>query len=304
MHLSGWRLHVLRVGCLAAVVGICTVGMIQGAEANDPECREVREFSGESYWLWQGYLGVENVVDEGLALKGRLSNDPGICFQVLRSEVDMPFAQTRGYKLAVLEWFKRLSPDPRQGETDADGLTARQNLKALTGQHFALRQEWTQWWVANNDYLLWSDASGHLIVDEKAKLAQAPIAEEIGEISATQYWFWQARNWLKDIREDGAFIRGQGWTEHGYQKFRIPKGALTDRAAKEEGYKEAVKGYILGGVALPELKDAALEEFMARLRELTGESFQKREEWVEWWTEHKDRLVLSTDGQRLVAEAR
>jgi len=304
MHISVWRLHILQVGCLAAVVGICIVGVVQGAEANDIECREVREFSGVNYWFWQGYLGVADVIDNGVALTGRLSHEPGICFQVLRSELHEPFVRTRGYKLAVLEWFKRLPIEPEQWETDPAGRTAQQHLRILTRQDFSSREQWTRWWVENNDYLLWSDAAGHLIVDEKAKLAKSPIAEEIGEITATQYWFWQARDWLKDTREDGAFIRGQGWTEHGYQKFRIPKGALTDRTAKEEGYKEAVKGYILGGVALPELKDAALEQFMARLRDLTGESYQKREEWVEWWNEHKDHLVLSTDGQRLVAEAR
>lgn len=294
---------VLRVIGIVALLEICFAGIGARAAVNDRECQTVRELSGVNYWLWEGYGGVEDVVDDGVMLTGRVSSTPDICFRVARLALEEPLARTHGYKLAIMEWFKRLPREPAKWETDPESHTARQHLKILTAQDFPSQEQWTKWWEENNDYLLWSDAAGHLIIDEEAKRAQTPVLEP-GEIPATQYWFWQARDWLKDIHEDGAFIRGQGWTEHGYQKFRIPKGALTDRAAKEEGYKEAVRGYILGGVTLPELKGAALEKFMVRLRDLTGESFQKREEWVEWWNEHKDRLVLSADGQRLVAEAR
>lgn len=301
--MSAYPRDVLRTTCIVALLEICFAGIGARAEVNDSECQTVREFSGVNYWLWEGYTGVEDVVDDSVMLTGRVSSDPDICFRVARLALEEPLARTYGYKLAIMEWFKRLPREPVKLETDHEGRTARQHLKILTGQDFPSQEQWTEWWMENNEYLLWSDAAGHLIIDEEAKRAQTPVLEP-GEITATQYWFWQARDWLKDTREDGAFIRGQGWTEHGYQKFRIPKGALTDRAAKAEGYKEAVRGYILSGVALPELKDAALEKFMARLRDLTGESFQKREEWVEWWNESKDRLVLSADGRRLVAEAR
>ncbi len=303
MTMSAYPQDVLRVVGIVALLEMCFAGIGANAEVNDRECQTVREFSGVNYWLWEGYVGVEDVIDDGVMLTGRVSSDLGICFRVSRLALKNPLARTQGYKLAVMEWFKRLPKQAEQWETDPESRIARQHLEILTGQDFPSQEQWTEWWEENNDYLLWSDAVGHLIIDEEAKLAQTPVVEA-GEITATQYWFWQARNWLKDIREDGVFIRGQGWTEHGYQKFRISKGALRDRTAKEEGYKEAVRGYILGGVALPELKGAALEQFMARLRDLTGESFQKREEWVEWWNEHKDRLVLSTDGRRLVAEAR
>lgn len=301
--MSAYLRDVLRVIGIVALLEICFAGIGARAEVNGSECQTVRELSGVNYWLWEGYVGAEDVVDDGVTLTGRVSSDPDICFRVSRLALEEPLARTHGYKLAVMEWFKQLPREAERWETDPEGYTARQHLKILTGQDFASQEQWTKWWMENNEYLLWSDAVGHLIIDEEAKRAQTPVLEP-GEITATQYWFWQARDWLKDIREEDAFIRGQGWTEHGYQKFRISKGALTDRTAKEAGYKEAVKGYILGGVALPELKDAALEKFMARLRDLTGESFQKREEWMEWWNEHKDRLVLSTDGQRLVAEAR
>jgi hypothetical protein len=302
MPIRTW--NILLLHCWAVIVMQLGFGSTTLATADDTTCREVRESSGVNYWFWQGYQGVEDMIDEGPAVTGHLSPDPGICLRVLRSELHEPSARTQGYKLAVLEWFKRLPMALEQWETDPEGFTARQHLRALTGQDFSSRQQWTEWWAENNEYLFWSDTVGRLIVDEKGKLARTPVTEKVGGITATHYWFLQAREWLKDVRDDGEFISGQGWTEHGYIKFRVPKSVLRDRAAKEEGYKEAVKGYIVGGVALPGLKDETAEKFIVRLRELTGEEFLGREEWVQWWEENKDSLVLSEDGQRLIVGAR
>lgn len=294
---------LLRSGCAVIVVGL-GVGCATMPTANAAACREVRNSSGVNYWFWQGYSGVEDTIEEGLAVTGHLSTDPSVCLRVLRSELNEPSARTQGYKLAVLEWFKRLPVNLEQPPHDADDLTARQHLRALTGQEFSSREQWTHWWVDNNDYLRWSDTAGRLVVDEEAKRARAPIAEAVQEITPTYYWYLQARDWLKEVHEAGESISGQAWTEHGYTKFRVAKSVLSDRAAKEQGYKDAVRAYIVTDAASPTVTGAAAEKFMTRLRELTDENFREREEWLQWWTENADRLALSEDGQRLVVRLR
>jgi hypothetical protein len=48
------------------------------------------------------------------------------------------------------------------------------------------------------------------------------------------------------------------------------------------------------------VRGAAVE----RLKLLTGEKFDRPEQWLRWWVRNRDGLVLSGDGKRLIVESR
>lgn len=282
------------------IVGLVALPLIARAGDSVGVCRETRRLTAEDYWFLEAYSGVTDLKDAAQERLGRLASDPAICFTVPLTDLNQPAERTRGYKKAIQEWFKWLSGDPKDPEVDRQQKRGREQFKSITGNEFPTRQDWTKWWVENHLYLVWSDKEQRLVVDLNAKRNKRPITETLDELSALDYWFYDGMGWLTVDEEQGDMLRVRTWnTEHTSWAI-VRKTALNDRKAKEQGYREAVRNLILDRVALPEIKDEALEQLMARLRDLTGEKFTEREAWLEWWRKNQNRLVLSKGAKRLV----
>jgi hypothetical protein len=267
-------------------------------------CKERNQFSAHEYWFWQGYLGVEKILEKGDALQGRLSSDPTVCFEVKLRDLGDPAAHALGSKMAIEEWFNRIPLDPKAWDSDPEVAFARKRLKEITGLSFESREALKNWWVANQDYLIWSNEESRLVVSEQAKAARSPVLDVFEDIEASEYWFLAARDWISKARKEGEFLLAEAWyPPHGSKRVRVKLGSLDDRRAKEKGMQLAVRNLILDGISLPELGDEGRQEILRRLRKLTGLNFKESKEWIEWWEKNQDKLVLSKDEKHLVVNA-
>jgi len=277
---------------------------LSSASRTNDDCREQRNFNGEEFWFWEAHTGVENIQDRDNYRFGRLVNDPGICFRVPLASIAEPIARTVGYKRATAELHGMVYV--KQADWNQPALhVLRAKITKLTGQDFSSFSQFQTWWFENNDYLIWSEAEGHLIVDEAAKRTKNPIAplHPIQEINAERYWFFEGMGWLRQTGEDSEYIEGTAWTGDKEQKVRIQKVYLTDRAAKQRGYLEAVKTIIQDRLSLKELGITGERELINRLQVITGKKLEDRQSWIQWWTVNRSSLVLSQDGQRLIQQS-
>jgi hypothetical protein len=284
---------------------VFVTGTIQFLSAQD-RCADIEQFTPDKYWLWEGYLGVQDVSDSGGERRGRLVNEPRKCFRVPLDQLQDPIARIRGYKQAVVEWVHWLSDDAKAWDKDSRTLAARQKLKALTGHDFSSKRELKSWWDENNDYLVWSDDAGHLVVDEEAKKGGKPIAplNPVQEITAEMYWFYQGMGWVRESVIEDEHIRGRAWTGDRNIKFQTQTSKLGDRTNKEMGYSRALRKIIEERLPVPELGESGFRQLAQRLQALTGQNFQDRQSWIRWWNANQSRLVLSGDGEQLVVRPR
>ena len=294
----------LRAAFLSAPISLLAAGMVCSSHPDGPPCREERQFSGSQYWFWEGYLGVTDVTDIDSERKGRLSNDPAICFRVPLTELDDHLARTRGYKESIVQWLERLPQEA--GEWGKDAQPARQKIRVLTGRDFSSLAEFQRWWEENNDYLLWSENAKQMVVDEQAKRTEVAIAplESVYDITPERYWLFEGMGWLGNITENGDHLMARAWSGDREISVRVMKAALADRESKEKGYRSAVMDIIENRLMLTELGDESLKSLLPRLRELTGENFADRQSWIDWWNINKDSLVLSENGRHLVVRRR
>ena len=298
----------MTVRLYGTILGLLTglaLSVVSGGEARAMEqCSEVRELDAESYWFWEAYAGVTQLVEQGTDLVGRLANSPDICFRVSREGLDQGDVRTRGYREAVEAWFDWIPIDESEWEAGGQIAEARKHVKALLGRDFESRSSLTQWWAENHEFLRWSGREGHLVVDEDAKRRGAPVAESFLDLTAEEFWRLEAKAKSRDaeleLEERAGSLVGESSDPHGGYRFRVPKEALNDRAAKQRGYISAVRDAIEDGLALPEAGPESQRIFMERLSRLTDRSFDTREDWLSWWERNKDRLVLAEDGQILV----
>lgn len=292
--------------CLAvSLAALLSVGMSWSAEGADKRCDQERQFSGTDYWFWQGYQGITDVRDQGNERLGRMAKDPSICFRAPLAEINDWMQRLRGYKGALKEGLKLLFQN--RDQWDAPEVVAmRKRVAILTGHDFASFPEFQKWWLENNDYVVWSDAENHLVVDEAAKAAKTPIAtlDPVYDIAADEYWFYEGHGWLKDVKDEGGYLRATAWAGDREKKIQVPQFLLAERAAKRKGYLQAVETIVEHTLTLRELGEPGAQELMQRLRAITAESFQDRQSWITWWNANKKNLVLSGDGQRLIAGPR
>lgn len=260
-------------------------------------CREERVFDGEQYWFHEAYWGVGGLVDTASERRGYLVSDPSICFRVQRSRLRDTGARTLGYKRAVAEWFNWLP----QGNEAADTHEVRKawlKIKSLLGIQFQSLLSLQRWWLENENYLVWSGAKKRLIIDEKAKrhkTAIFPLNPE-RDITAEEYWYYQGMEFLRDVRQEGEYVRARAWTGHHEMNVRVSRAALDDRTSREMGYRRVIQTRI---EHLVQFGARSLENVMRRLTELTGQPLREPGEWAIWWQKNKDNLVLSEDGKRL-----
>jgi hypothetical protein len=287
--------------CLGAI-SASGAAVSAGMSSAQPKCQETRSFTAERYWFWHAYLGVTAVVDNDAVRRGRLVFKPSICFQVDRESLEDELARTHGYKEAFQEWLKRIPGDSAQWpEDNEEAMVARRPLQNIAGREFAAPRDVKQWWIENHDYLVWSGEAGHLVVDESAKRDKTPVAKQVPEVSAIEYWSFAASGALRDSFEKDGFLYMTAWIPpEGEQEFRTKKSGLADRHAKLAGFRHALAVLVLDGVAIKQIRGPALEKRMERLRDLTALPFQNREQWISWFERNKNNLELSADGTHLI----
>lgn len=266
------------------------------------DCLEIRVLDSTEYWFWDGYFGVTELTDIETERIGRLALDPNVCFRVALSGLDDIGIRTRGYRLAVAELLKWVNDDRGDPLASSNSAVAKEQLKELTGLEHGTDDEWVAWWTANRDFVWWSEDQERLEIDEDAKRAGIPLHDEVQVLSAEEYWFYEGRGWLTRVREIGDYVRGSVLMPPQLYNFQALAADLENRVAKQTGYVRAVQNLIFDGMLMPELQGVSLESIVARLTELTGEEFEEREAWVEWWELNHERLQLSADGNSLVVQ--
>lgn len=295
----------LKICCLIALIFVLdSSGYLTPAYSDDDGCTEEKEVTAEEYWFWEGFSGIREVSQTATRRQGRLEYPPQVCVSAQVKGLDDPLQRTRGYTRALNELFKWIPEDPEEWDKEEQWIRARKRIQILIGHDFRSLKEWARWWEDNGDFLIWSEDMNRLVVDEAAKIARRPaVAPEARyKLSAQRYWFYEAMGWFRDVREENGTVFGEAWTGDGVIKFRLLASDLESRDSKEAGYRDAVRKRIER--YLPTLTGEGLDELMVKLRELTGEPFQKRGEWMRWWNENSERLVLSSDGQRLIVKGR
>jgi hypothetical protein len=124
--------------------------------------------------------------------------------------------------------------------------------------------------------------------------------DKIGELTANDYWFLEGRGWLSDVSEQQGYIYVTVWRPPiGISRNRIRKNLLDDRQSKSEGYQYAVANIITNAMSVTTLSLTEISELSERLHNLTGLSFRRREEWINWFKKNKHRLRLTKNGDRL-----
>jgi hypothetical protein len=273
------------------------------ATATTAPCREERQFTASDYWFWHAYLGVEQT-SRGGVVRGHLKLDPGVCFTIAESELAKSVEHSFGVKRAVAEWLIRLTRD-RDRWTSDEAMFSRRPIERLIGREFGSYAELRRWWEQNRDYLVWSDAAGHLVIDEEAKRTKTPIASltPVQAISAETYWFYQGMGWVRTQTVEGNDLKADTWTGDHVRTIRVPKADVDVPATKLAGYRHAVEDIIVNRLTIPGIGDESRERLINRLKVLTDQAFSDTKSWTTWWNANRDRLRLSPDGQRLIAAA-
>ena len=263
-------------------------------------CREVRNLDATQYWFWDAYFGVVDIEDFPYDRWGRLAIEPTVCLRIRLAALDDAGHRTAGYRQAVPELLKWVAEGEPDGFPDPDSSLARQHLERITGRKFDTRRQWIDWWSENQPFVLWSEDSGHLEVVEDAREAGESLGNDSLVLDAEGYWFYAGRGWLSERSSGDDFLFGSVRVPpHGYS-FRVPLSELSDRSAKERGYRRALENLVVDGLMHPELGGASLDSVIKQMSALTGQSFVERSDWIRWWTLYRTRLVLSADGQHLI----
>lgn len=260
-----------------------------------PPCREVRSLDAMQYWFWDAYFGHVDVHDFTHERWGRLGVDPSICFRIALVVVENTELKTAGYRQAVSELLQWVVDDP---DDDAER-TVRQ-LERITGESFDTRAEWISWWEQSEPFVMWSPSEERLVVMTEAQEAGESVHANALRLDAEEYWFYAARGWISDAEPVGEYVFGEVLIPpHGYN-FRVAAAELQDSSAKERGYRRALDNLFVDGVLLPDVGAGSLERLMERIASLTDQTHASRDEWISWWNENRDRLVLAPDGERLI----
>jgi hypothetical protein len=268
------------------------------------ECIDIRILDATQYWFWSGYFGVTELTDLGNERIGRVVVDPNICFRVLRVGLDDPSAKTRGYRLAVEELLKWVTDEPPVQGEDSNSSMARERLTEITGQRFRDVEGWVSWWNANRDFLWWSQSDERLVVDMEARRAGTPLLDDVLVLSSEEYWFYEARGWMRNAQVAGDHVHGAVLMPPQLYNFRVRAEELEDADAKRAGYKRAVRSLIFDGLLSPELQGTDQDSVIALLFNLTGQRFGNRNAWIHWWERNHLSLQLTPGGDRLAVQQR
>ena len=297
----------------AASAVLCLGLAFVPAVARGQVCRSVQKLSAEQYWKLVLVTGVAGEGDEGEIRRGHHEGAPETCFEVPRRRLDSVDARTTGYVEGLTSFLDALPLDPAHWRPLPEALTYLQKASRITGIAFVPASataadveaggiRFQEWLVANRGKLVWSGEAGKLIVDVEA--ASEMDEAEAEEIDAATYWAYEGLGVVSKAKDGHGERRGRYDLPLHSGRFRVSLAALEDREVRSEGYRVATEQlvvYLASETAGP----AALRGVaMARLKQVTSETFDTPDEWLLWWVRNRDGLVLSSDGRRLLTESR
>ena len=285
-------------------------------------CTTTTEIPVEAYWAAELYPGVEQVKDEASERRGFFSpGAQGRCFRVLLAELADPDQRVRGYEQAIAEMGSYLGSGDPTAFRPLDKLKApalRQfdpafnwpRVRAILDRDFPTVEAFRTWFEENKDYLYWSDEKHALVPDEAAKAAGRPrIEADLVQLDPGEYWFLQGVGNVVGAHEEDGLLRAECTWPQGARRSRcsIPKDQLSDRKAREAGYRRAAQYLVESfdpGPDRPPLPPEFAKALSDRLDALTQAGLSSAAAWRRWWNENKGRLELAPDGTHLVAGGR
>jgi hypothetical protein len=243
----------------------------------------------------------------------------GRCFRVSLADLADPDRRVRGYEQAIAEMGSYLGSGDPTAFRPLDKLKApalRQfdpafnwpRVRAILDRDFPTVEAFRTWFEENKDYLYWSDEKHALVLDEAARAAGQPRIE-VGavQLDSEVYWFLQGVGNVVGATRRAVSARECTGPAVPAQPVLIPKDQLSDRKAREAGYRRAVE-YLVGtfdtGPDRPPLPPQFASAVSDRLNALTQAGLSSAAAWRRWWNENKDRLQLPPDGTHLVAGGR
>jgi hypothetical protein len=129
-----------------------------------------------------------------------------------------------------------------------------------------------------------------------------PPCREVRSLDAMQYWFWDAYFGHVDVHD----FTHERWGRLGADPtvcFRIALVVVDDPQMRTAGYRQAVSELLQW---VPENRDELDDNARRALRQLeriTGEDFEVRSEWVDWWQQSEPFVTWSAEDERLVVVA-
>jgi hypothetical protein len=213
----------------------------------------------------------------------------------------------------LFSFLRSLPLDPAQWKDSPESLSYLQKASRVTGVAFVPPgatpadvegggRAFQKWMRDNRAKLTWSAEAGKLIVDPEA----GPGLEraEAEEIDATTYWTYDALGVLSEVKDGPLERRGRYDLPANDGHFRVRLAGLDDREARFAGYRDAVEQLVFGLADQTTMDGSVRGAAVERLKLLTGEKFDRPEQWLRWWVRNRDGLVLSGDGKRLIVESR
>ena len=178
-------------------------------------------------------------------------------------------ARLRGLKLAAGDFI-----DVLNGERER---RAREFLESVTGKRFATKAEWENFF-SGNPPPPWT-------------MNRASAQEWIGLIGLYGQTEPYRTRYVEKLRE------ATGLTYSTPEEF-IPWLENPENTRQDE-WRRARD--LLGDLQGTDPR-YGLDHAMSVLRMITGQSFGSSENWIEWWQAKRTRLILSTDGAKLVVD--
>jgi hypothetical protein len=114
-----------------------------------------------------------------------------------------------------------------------------------------------------------------------------------------QYWFWEAYFGHVDVHD----FTHERWGRLGIDPsicFRIAKVVVENEELRTAGYRQAVNELLQWISEDPATTDEEGRRAEQQLEKITGERFDSRAEWTEWWERSEPYVTWSDDEQRLV----
>ena len=265
-----------------------------------PPIEEPLPLTAEGYWLYEAYAGITGQVEENGYLTGYIALILPQRFRVPLEGLNDVGSRTRGYRKAVETWYSVLKTTRASPQAEQRRIQARHRLAELTGQDLDEPSAWGRWIGDNLEYLRWSGREGVLVIDDAAKASGKPVLQRYSEITAVDYWYYQTRGELHDVREIDEYTVSKFLVHPDHiLKVRVSTEEIKSREAKLEGYIRALNEYVdlLRNSPVP---PAIWKQRLKWLRSLIGGDLRSSETLIAWYDSNKDRLVLSEDGEQLV----
>jgi hypothetical protein len=218
-------------------------------------CLSNRPASGSEYWFWKSYKGVasESITPSGLMFRPAI--DSSVCMTVAAKDLTNPVQIGLGHLNATRAWFWLIDPEDWEGERTVQ---IRNRLQLSLGREFSSYAELQAWWEQNSEYLNWTGVDTLLEVHR-------PDLKDL----AHSYTYYQEHP--RSTPSEVELIRERSLWFPGTEPVVPPP--IFDREARLRGLK------LRTADSIDVLTGKREHDVFQRLQQLTGESFETKEEW-------------------------